>query len=329
MTKRAQFPFSAWLPAAMEAPTPVSALVHSSTLVTAGVYLIVRLYSLLLKSSILTTMILIVGAVTSMFAGIGAIVEYDIKKIIALSTLSQLGFMIIRLGLGYPTLALFHLLTHAMFKALLFICAGILIHFHGHSQDIRQIGGISFQLPVTISAVGVSKFALCALPFISGFYSKDAILEVFFWGIYRSSCICVCIMATALTVMYTVRFLLAAMFSVQRSVRFLRFSEPLIFPTIRLSIGAIVSGAMMRRVLSPFYLESFSPFVKRFFIFLTRLAVVVTVLLWDKLYRFKFRKKVLFFSASGTMLFLRSLSTQTILYVSKRTIKSISKIDQS
>lgn len=158
----------------------MSALVHSSTLVTAGVYLIIRLYDFLSQRRIFRGCILIVGAVTRMLAGLRAIVEYDIKKIIALSTLSQLGLIMISLGLGYPKLAFFHLITHAILKALLFVCAGVLIHLHGHAQDIRQIGGIRYQFPFTRSAIGVSKFALCALPFISGLYSKDAILEVFF-----------------------------------------------------------------------------------------------------------------------------------------------------
>merc|ERR1711893_562433 len=177
ITKRAQLPFSGWLPAAIEAPTPVSALVHSSTLVTAGVYLIIRLYCFLRNRMLFNISILIIGAVTRLFAGIRAIVEFDLKKVIALSTLSQLGLIIIRIGLGYPFLALFHLITHAMFKALLFICAGCLIHFHGHAQDIRQMGGVRDHFPITTSAFCVSNFALCAVPFIAGFYSKDAILE--------------------------------------------------------------------------------------------------------------------------------------------------------
>lgn len=163
----------------MEAPTPVSALVHSSTLVTAGVYLIIRLYPFLRNRFSLNFFILIIGAVTSLLAGIRAMVELDLKKVIALSTLSQLGLMIIRIGLGYPKLAFFHLLTHAILKALLFICAGCLIHFHGHAQDIRQIGGIREQLPVIRSALSISSLALCAVPLIAGFYSKDAILECF------------------------------------------------------------------------------------------------------------------------------------------------------
>lgn len=180
ITKRAQFPFSSWLPAAIEAPTPVSALVHSSTLVTAGVYMIVRFYDLLSQARFLSLFMLWVGAITRFFAGARAIVEFDVKKIIALSTLSQLGLIIIAIGLCIPILAFFHLITHAIFKALLFICAGTLIHFHGHAQDVRHIGNISYQLPVTTTSISISRLALCAVPFMAGFYSKDAILESFF-----------------------------------------------------------------------------------------------------------------------------------------------------
>merc|ERR1711909_14752 len=141
----------------IEAATPVSALVHSSTLVTAGVYLIIRFYSFLSQSLVFNGAILLFGVVTRFFAGIAAIAELDLKKIIALSTLSQLGLIIMSIGLGYPALALFHLITHAMFKALLFVCGGILIHFHGHAQDLRRIGNIGSQLPVVRSSISISR----------------------------------------------------------------------------------------------------------------------------------------------------------------------------
>jgi NADH-ubiquinone oxidoreductase chain 5 len=137
ITKRAQIPFSRWLPAAIAAPTPVSALVHSSTLVTAGVFLTIRFYPFLHSLSYFNTIILIIAVRTIVIAGLRAITECDIKKIIALSTLSQLGIMITRIGFNMPILAYFHILTHALFKALLFICAGSFINQHLHSQDLR------------------------------------------------------------------------------------------------------------------------------------------------------------------------------------------------
>jgi len=138
-TKRAQMPFSAWLPAAMAAPTPVSALVHSSTLVTAGVYLLIRINILLVNLQLLEGLIFL-GTCTILIAGGAAILEIDIKKIIALSTLSQLGVIIIVLGAGSPILSYFHLLSHAFFKAILFICAGLVIHNIKDYQDIRKMG---------------------------------------------------------------------------------------------------------------------------------------------------------------------------------------------
>ena len=137
MTKRAQIPFSSWLPAAIVAPTPVSALVHSSTLVTAGVFLLIRFYPFLSGLPIFNFILLFSAVSTILIAGIRAATECDIKKIIALSTLSQLGIIIASLGLGAPNLALFHIITHAIFKALLFICAGEIIALHSHGQDLR------------------------------------------------------------------------------------------------------------------------------------------------------------------------------------------------
>lgn len=142
MTKRAQIPFSAWLPAAIAAPTPVSSLVHSSTLVTAGVYLLIRFYASLRMFYYFCFFVFFSGVITCFMASLAAIYEYDLKKIIALSTLRQLGVMIIALGLGFPMLAFFHLVTHALFKALLFICAGTIIHSRYNNQDIRFIGDL-------------------------------------------------------------------------------------------------------------------------------------------------------------------------------------------
>lgn len=175
MTKRAQIPFSAWLPAAMAAPTPVRALVHSSTLVTAGIYLLIRFSALIDKNVIIG--LFFVGSITSLMAGVNAVLETDMKKIIALSTLRQLGFITMASGLGFPSFALFHLLTHAVFKALLFMCGGKVIHEVGGTQDLRAIGGLSFFLPFTRIAINLSNLSLCGFPFLAGFYSKDLLAE--------------------------------------------------------------------------------------------------------------------------------------------------------
>ncbi len=177
ITKRAQIPFSRWLPAAMAAPTPVSALVHSSTLVTAGVFLLIRFYPFLHTVKLFNTILLLFAVSTILIAGLRATTECDIKKIIALSTLSQLGIIITSLGLNMPQLAYFHMLTHALFKALLFVCAGRFINSHLHSQDLRWMGNLTTQMPVATSCITLANLALCGFPFIAGFYSKDLIIE--------------------------------------------------------------------------------------------------------------------------------------------------------
>jgi len=204
ITKRAQIPFSAWLPAAMAAPTPVSALVHSSTLVTAGVYLLIR-FSVILEGSEAQVLLLLLSRLTIFMAGLGANFEYDLKKIIALSTLSQLGVIIRILSLGYPELAFFHLLAHALFKALLFMCAGSVIHRVKDYQDIRIIGGLVYHMPLTRMCINLANLALCGTPFLAGFYSKDMILEVAFISPINLVSFILYVTATGLTVCYTMR----------------------------------------------------------------------------------------------------------------------------
>jgi len=177
ITKRAQMPFSAWLPAAMAAPTPVSALVHSSTLVTAGVYLLIRFHHVYERLVRLNVFLFVISRLTIFIAGIGACYEMDFKKVVALSTLSQLGVIIMILRLGNVYLAYFHLLTHALFKALLFMCAGKIIHIGGGNQDIRLLGGLGGLGSLTGVRFLRANLALCGFPFIAGFYSKDMILE--------------------------------------------------------------------------------------------------------------------------------------------------------
>lgn len=179
LTKRAQFPFSSWLPAAISAPTPVSSLVHSSTLVTAGVYLIIRYNNFLLLSN-LNYRLFILACLTSIISGFCAIYEYDLKKIVAISTLSQLGYIIIILRLGNWKLAFFHLFIHALFKSLLFISSGKLIHLSFNNQDIRKIGGLFYSNPILSFVFLTCLLRLMGFPFFSGFYTKDLIIEWIF-----------------------------------------------------------------------------------------------------------------------------------------------------
>nr|YP_007026232.1 NADH dehydrogenase subunit 5 [Chrysomya albiceps]AFV08292.1 NADH dehydrogenase subunit 5 [Chrysomya albiceps]AMH85715.1 NADH dehydrogenase subunit 5 [Chrysomya albiceps] len=204
MTKSAQIPFSSWLPAAMAAPTPVSALVHSSTLVTAGVYLLIR-FNILLSDSWMGNLLLLLSGLTMFMAGLGANYEFDLKKIIALSTLSQLGLMMSILSMGYYKLAFFHLLTHALFKALLFMCAGAIIHNMNNCQDIRLMGSLSLMMPLTSSCFNVANLALCGMPFLAGFYSKDLILEMVSLSYINMFSFFLYFFSTGLTVCYSFR----------------------------------------------------------------------------------------------------------------------------
>nr|YP_010286290.1 NADH dehydrogenase subunit 5 [Ornithomya biloba]UKS08899.1 NADH dehydrogenase subunit 5 [Ornithomya biloba] len=209
LTKSAQIPFSSWLPAAMAAPTPVSALVHSSTLVTAGVYLLIR-FNIMLDSW-LGNILLLISSLTMFMAGLGANYEFDLKKIIALSTLSQLGLMMSVLSLGFYKLAFFHLLTHALFKALLFMCAGSIIHNMGNCQDIRMMGSLSVMMPLTSSCFNIANLALCGMPFLSGFYSKDLILELMSMDLVNVLIFFLFFFSTGLTVSYSFRLVYYSM----------------------------------------------------------------------------------------------------------------------
>lgn len=204
ITKRAQIPFSSWLPAAIAAPTPVSALVHSSTLVTAGVYLLIR-FNLLIVDTFFSKFLLLIGGLTIFMAGLSANFEFDLKKIIALSTLSQLGLIIRILAIGFPKLAFFHLLTHALFKALLFMCAGAIIHNIKNSQDIRDMGSLINWIPITTICLNVANLALCGIPFLAGFYSKDIILEIVLLSSTNFFSFFLFFFSTGLTVCYSFR----------------------------------------------------------------------------------------------------------------------------
>jgi len=206
-TKSAQVPFSAWLPAAIAAPTPVSALVHSSTLVTAGVYLLIRFRAIIIFSSIFK-LLMIISIITIIIAGISAIWENDFKKIIALSTLSQLGVIIITIGVSISNLAFFHLLSHAYFKAILFICAGHSIHLIKDYQDIRTMGRRITSMTFMVNIITVANLSLCGLPFLRGFYSKDLILEMVLIIDNRILYFIIIIIATLLTVSYSFRIII-------------------------------------------------------------------------------------------------------------------------
>lgn len=177
MGKSAQFPLHAWLPDSMEGPTPISALIHAATMVTAGIFMVSRMSPLYELSDTALNFILVIGSITALFMGILGIIQNDIKRVIAYSTLSQLGYMTIALGVSAYSVSVFHLMTHAFFKALLFLGAGSVIMGMHHNQDIRWMGGVRKYMPITWITFLLGNLALIGTPFFSGFYSKDAIIE--------------------------------------------------------------------------------------------------------------------------------------------------------
>nr|UPL65475.1 NADH dehydrogenase subunit 5 [Cryptorhamphus sp.] len=251
-TKSAQIPFSSWLPAAMAAPTPVSALVHSSTLVTAGVYLLIRFENLLFFFNL--DFILLLSVLTMFMAGLGANYEYDMKKIIALSTLSQLGLMMSILFMGYPVVAFFHLLTHAFFKALLFLCAGLIIHCMNDTQDIRFMGGLVNMLPCTSAFFGIANLSLCGLPFLSGFYSKDLIVELLTVSYFNFFIYLLFYISVGLTAFYSMRLIYYSMINYIGLFSLISFFEDsvMVFSMILLVLMGIIKGSILSWLLFPF-----------------------------------------------------------------------------
>ncbi|HZY34952.1 MAG TPA: NADH-quinone oxidoreductase subunit L [Rhodanobacter sp.] len=207
MGKSAQVPLHVWLPDSMEGPTPISALIHAATMVTAGIFMVARMSPLFELSSTALSFVLVIGATTALFTGLIGIVQNDIKRVIAYSTLSQLGYMTVALGVSMYSGAVFHLMTHAFFKALLFLGAGSVIIAMHHEQDMRYMGGLRKYMPVTWLTMWAGSIALVAVPFTSGFYSKDAIIEAVGeshrWGAHYAY---FCVMAGVLvTGLYTFR----------------------------------------------------------------------------------------------------------------------------
>nr|YP_009480274.1 NADH dehydrogenase subunit 5 [Navis striatus]AIZ58462.1 NADH dehydrogenase subunit 5 [Navis striatus]AIZ58475.1 NADH dehydrogenase subunit 5 [Navis striatus]AMX74129.1 NADH dehydrogenase subunit 5 [Navis striatus]QLD97031.1 NADH dehydrogenase subunit 5 [Navis striatus]QLD97044.1 NADH dehydrogenase subunit 5 [Navis striatus] len=257
MTKSAQIPFSAWLPAAMAAPTPVSSLVHSSTLVTAGVYLLIR-FSILFKMNVFSNFLFFFSLLTMIMAGIGAMFEMDLKKIIALSTLSQLGLMMLTLSVSMVKLSFFHLLTHAIFKALLFLCAGMIIHNSMDGQDIRFMGGFFKLNPLISGLFGLASFSLFGFPFLSGFYSKDMILEYIYSSEKSLLVLILVILATILTCVYSFRLMYFSIWKGLLSVSVINysFSYMMSIPILVMGVVVIFFGNILMWLIfsQPFFL---------------------------------------------------------------------------
>lgn len=268
MTKRAQVPFSAWLPAAMAAPTPVSALVHSSTLVTAGVFLLIRFYPYLMWSEI-KNILFVSGALTMTIASLGALYEIDLKKIIALSTLSQLGLIIIALRINLYVLAFFHLLTHALFKASLFLAAGRVIHLYGGSQDVRSLRMVTSCIPITRSLLVVCSLSLGGAPFLSAFYSKDKIIEAALAGNINFACLLLLSLSIFLTMAYSFRlvyFIRMEGFSIRYESNEDR--SLMIKPIRVLSFGGIIGGRLISWLVLEVGYDNLFIFIKTIIIYI-------------------------------------------------------------
>lgn len=284
----------------MAAPTPVSALVHSSTLVTAGVFLFIRFYPALSLWDFFKPSLLFISVLTLLIAGIAANYENDLKKVIALSTLSQLGVIIMALGIGTPFIALFHLYTHALFKALLFLCAGTIIHRRSNNQDVRYRGLISIHLPYTVTCINIANLSLCGAPFLRGFYSKDLILEYALAAPTNAFIVFLIFLATGMTSAYSFRLSFATLWgpSLGAPYHAKKEKDPYInTATTLLALCAILGGAIFQRIyiyFDPIFFLLPGPH-KGLTIFVVLSGLILASFLWSEDFSPKTLKKPSFF----------------------------------
>nr|ASR74907.1 NADH dehydrogenase subunit 5 [Sinotaia quadrata] len=329
MTKSAQMPFSSWLPAAMAAPTPVSALVHSSTLVTAGIFLLFRFFTILEKWDLFSPLLLMISVFTMFMAGVGANYENDLKKIVALSTLSQLGMSMMSLALGLSMLTIFHLYTHALFKALLFLCVGVIIHSSAGNQDVRLMNMLYYQLPLTSSCMNIANTSLCGGLFLSGFYSKDLILELSLFNSTSLFMVMMIFLSVVLTITYSMRLLFISVCGMNKGVGFHSKGDLNIyfnFSMLILSSAAITFGAMLQYF---FFMEFelifflLSYWQKKDVFGIIVIGVFISMMLCKKIYNKKYMSKL--DSFLSLMWFLVPLSTYPFVKFSVMTSTYILK----
>ncbi len=310
MGKSAQFLLHTWLPDAMEGPTPVSALIHAATMVTAGVFLVVRCSPLFEYSQTALNLVAIIGMITALFAASVALVQNDIKKIVAYSTCSQLGYMFFATGIGAYHVAMFHLFTHAFFKALLFLGSGSVIHAFKDEQDIRKMGGVKNKLPFTYAFMLIGTLALTGFPFLSGFYSKDAIIEFAYLKntLVGNNAVAIGIFTAFLTSIYSWRLFFKTFHGTYNNKKISideTHESPIVMliPLALLGIGAIIIGYLSKDILIGhnnldfwgnsivFLQETIHEEIPLWFLFLTPSIVVVSIPL--SFYYFVYNTKIL------------------------------------
>nr|YP_009233356.1 NADH dehydrogenase subunit 5 [Geotria australis]AMB27236.1 NADH dehydrogenase subunit 5 [Geotria australis]WAB46088.1 NADH dehydrogenase subunit 5 [Geotria australis] len=284
--KSAQFGLHPWLPAAMEGPTPVSALLHSSTMVVAGVFLLIRLHPLFQNHPMMLELTLCLGAMTTLFAALCATTQNDIKKIIAFSTSSQLGLMMVAIGLNHPHIAFLHMSTHAFFKAMLFLCSGSIIHNMNNEQDIRKFNGLNNNLPLTTTCMTIGSTALMGIPFLAGFFTKDLILEALNTSYTNSWALMTTLLAVMLTTAYSTRLILLTTSGTPHFLPMTLTHEntPIKNPLKRLAWGSLISGFILTSTLPPVKTQIFTmpTQIKTIALLMFLLSLAVTLELINK-----------------------------------------------